>query len=280
LETVTEIAALRRRIGAWRSAAERVAFVPTMGNLHRGHLELVRRARDLADRVVVSIFVNPMQFGPGEDFESYPRTPEEDGYALQALGVELLFTPSVETLYPGGTQQTTRVEVPGVSEGLCGASRPGHFTGVATVVARLFNLVQPDVAVFGKKDYQQLAVVRKMVDDLCFPVEIEGVETVRENDGLAMSSRNRYLTPEQRRVAPGLYRVLQDTADAVRSGECDPRVLEEQALGALEKAGFRPDYVSIRQISDLGPARPQEPGWVILAAAWLGRARLIDNLEI
>lgn len=280
METCADASDLRRRVAQWRRADERVAFVPTMGNLHRGHLELVRRAQDLADRVVVSIFVNPTQFGPGEDFARYPRTLEEDRHALAALNADLLFAPTVETMYPGGAGETTRVDVPRVSEGLCGAFRPGHFTGVATVVARLFNLVQADVAVFGKKDYQQLAVIRRMVRDLCFPLAIEGVDTVREADGLAMSSRNQYLTPDERQIAPRLYQVLQDVADAARSGECAPAVLEEQGFNALEKAGFRPDYLAIRQASDLEPVRVSEPGWVVLAAAWLGKARLIDNLEI
>ncbi len=277
---LADVHGLRGRIVQWRRADERIAFVPTMGNLHPGHLQLVRRARDLADRVVVSIFVNPTQFGPDEDFDRYPRTLDEDRFALQALDPDLLFTPAVETVYPEGTAQMTRVEVPKMSEELCGAFRPGHFTGVATVVARLFNLVQPDLAVFGKKDYQQLAVIRKLVRDLCFPIEIEGVETVREADGLALSSRNRYLTPEERGVAPMLRRTLQDIAEAARSGECTPAALEEQGMTALAKAGFRPEYVSIRHASDLSPARPSEPGWIVLAAAWLGEARLIDNLEI
>jgi len=280
LETLTDVDALRAQIARWRQAGERIAFVPTMGNLHAGHLELVRRARQLARRVVVSVFVNPTQFGPGEDFERYPRTLDEDRAALRSLEVDLLFTPGVETMYPEGTERITRIEVPGVTEGLCGAFRPGHFSGVATVVARLFNLVQPDVAVFGRKDYQQLVMIRKMTRDLCFPIAIEGVATVREADGLAMSSRNRYLSPEERRVAPVLQRTLQDIAEMARAGECNPAALEEQGMTALANAGFRPDYVSIRQASDLSPARACEPGWIVLAAAWLGRARLIDNLEI
>ena len=270
---------LRQRVSGWKRAGERVGFVPTMGNLHQGHLALVRRARELADRVVVSIFVNPTQFGPGEDYDTYPRTLDADREALAGEGVDLLFAPAVEALYPGGTAATTRVTVPGVGEGLCADSRPQFFIGVATVVARLFNLVQPDLAVFGEKDYQQLAVVRQMVRDLCMPVVIEGAPTVREADGLAMSSRNQYLDENERRVAPRLYRTLCETADALRAGDTDYAALEARAAAALAAAGFRPDYVSIRHADSLQAPAPGAP-LVVLAAAWLGRARLIDNVRV
>ncbi len=274
---VTTPEALRRALAG---GTGRVAFVPTMGNLHEGHLALVRRARALGDRVVVSIFVNPLQFDRAEDLAAYPRTPEEDAALLEAEGVDLLFLPGVEALYPEGMARHTRVEVPGVSEELCGAARPGHFTGVATIVCKLFNLVQPDVAVFGKKDYQQLLVIRKMVSDLAMPVAIEGVETVREADGLAMSSRNGYLTREERRRAPALYRTLRETAEALAAGAGDYASLEAEGRRKLEAAGMRPDYFEIRRAADLETPGPGERALVVLAAAFLGRARLIDNLEV
>ncbi len=281
METVTNTEALRSRVAAWRRDGLRVGFVPTMGNLHQGHLALVRRAREAADRVVVSIFVNPFQFGPNEDYDSYPRTPERDADLLQEEGADLLFLPAVETMYPRGTRQVTRVEVPGISDELCGASRPGFFVGVATVVAKLFNLVQPDLAVFGEKDYQQLVVIRRMVADLCFPIEILGVPTVREADGLAMSSRNAYLTPEERAVAPELQRSLRQAADRLLAGERDFAAIEAAAARRLDQAGFRTDYVSIRRAEDLAPPAPADRDFVILAAAWLGpRARLIDNIRV
>ncbi len=258
----------------------RLAFVPTMGNLHEGHLALVRRARELADRVAVSIFVNPLQFDRREDLEAYPRTLEVDAALLEREGVALLFAPDADLIYPEGMERHTRVEVPVVTEGLCGAARPGHFTGVATIVCKLFNLVQPDIAVFGKKDYQQLLVIRKMVSDLAMPVEIVGVETVREADGLAMSSRNGYLTAEERQRAPALYRTLQETVAALRAGRRDYRVLEEAGASRLEEAGMRPDYFEIRRAADLGRPSGDEQALVILAAAFLGKARLIDNLEV
>jgi pantoate--beta-alanine ligase len=280
MRVVSSVAPLRARIAAWRNTGERIAFVPTMGNLHQGHLRLVKDAFDRAQRVVVSVFVNPMQFGAGEDFESYPRTPEEDRQWLTQEGVDLLFTPPVEVMYPRGTVQTAQVVVPGVSEGLCGDVRPGHFTGVATVVARLFNLVQPDVAVFGEKDFQQLAVIRRMVDDLCWPIRVAGVATVREADGLALSSRNRYLTADERRRAPLLYRTLCEVAAQVRSGRAPLPELEARALQALQREGFQPDYVAVRDASTLQIPETPETERVVLGAARLGRARLIDNVRV
>jgi pantoate--beta-alanine ligase len=257
---------------------QRLAFVPTMGNLHAGHLALVRRARELADQVIVSIFVNPLQFGEGEDLASYPRTQARDAELLAAEGVDWLFVPSVAVMYPRPPATQTRVWVPGVSELLCGASRPGHFEGVATVVCKLFNMVRPDVAVFGQKDYQQLLVIRRMVEDLAMPVEIIGAPTIREVDGLAMSSRNGYLSTAERAVAPALYRVLQDTAARLRQGEA-PAELEQAGASAIDAAGMRCDYLAIRRRADLEVPAAADRELVILAAAQLGRARLIDNLE-
>jgi pantoate--beta-alanine ligase len=277
--TLNTLEELRATIASWRQVGERIAFVPTMGNLHAGHLALMSVARARAERVVVSIFVNPMQFGEGEDFDAYPRTLEQDQGKLQQLGVDLLFAPAVSTLYPAGsTDQQTRVEVPGLSDVLCGASRPGHFVGVATVVCKLFNMVQPDLAVFGQKDFQQLMVIRRMVSDLAMPIDIVGEATVREADGLAMSSRNGYLSPEQRALAPQLYQTLQETAGAIKSGNRDYTGLEASAEAALREAGFRPDYYAIRRADDLMLPGDSGQNLVILAAAYLGTTRLIDNL--
>ena len=279
--TLNTVEELRATVAGWRQAGERIAFVPTMGNLHQGHLTLMSAARARADRVVSSIFVNPMQFGEGEDFDAYPRTLEQDQGKLQQLGVDLLFAPAVTTIYPAGsTDQQTRVEVPGLSEVLCGASRPGHFVGVATVVCKLFNMVQPDLAVFGQKDFQQLMVIRRMVSELAMPIEIVGEATVREADGLAMSSRNGYLTPEQRALAPALNRTLQQTAAAIKSGDRDYTGLEATAQTALREAGFRPDYYAVRRAEDLMMPGKSESHLVILAAAYLGTTRLIDNLTV
>ncbi len=278
--TQTQLDTLRATIGQWRKEGERIAFVPTMGNLHAGHLDLMQEAARQADRVVVSIFVNPLQFGEGEDFDAYPRTLEEDTRKLMELGVDLLFAPTVDTLYPSGQEVQTRVEVPALSDILCGASRPGHFVGVATVVCKLFNMVQPDLAVFGEKDYQQLMVIRRMVADLDMPVQIVGRSTVREPDGLAMSSRNGYLTADQRGAAPLLYRTLQSTAEALRRGDRDYTGLETAARKVLQEVGFRPDYYVIRRAGDLAPPGQSEDNLVVLAAAYLGTTRLIDNLIV
>lgn len=280
MQTVNTIAQLREQIAAWRQAGERIALVPTMGNLHVGHLELVQQARQQADRVVVSIFVNPLQFGAGEDFDSYPRTLEADAAQLEQANADLLFAPPVDEVYPRPQTEQATVTVPGLSDILCGASRPGHFSGVATVVCKLFNMVQPDLALFGEKDFQQLLVIRRMTEDLCLPVEIQGVPTVREQDGLARSSRNGYLTSEERIRAPALYRVLCETAEAMRLGDSDYARLEAAAIEQLATAGFGPDYFSIRRASDLGLPEAGEKDLVILAAAQLGKARLIDNLRV
>lgn len=277
--TVHDLPTLRSHIETWRRGGN-VAFVPTMGNLHAGHLSLVEEARKLADRVVVSIFVNPLQFGAGEDFDSYPRTLARDSGMLEDKGTDLLFAPPVEVMYGRPQSEQTRVEVPGISSLLCGASRPGHFVGVATVVCKLFNMVQADVAVFGKKDFQQLMVIRRMAEDLAMPTRVVGAETLRDPDGLAMSSRNGYLTPEERAIAPVLYRVLSGLAEKLRQGSGDYAGLQAQAAQELEANGLATDYISIRRAADLEEPGRAETDLVVLAAAYLGKARLIDNIEV
>ena len=266
-------------MAAWRRNGERIAFVPTMGNLHAGHGSLVGRASQLADRVIVSIFVNPLQFGPNEDFAAYPRTPQEDRRVLESLDVDLLFAPEVADIYPRGQESTARVHVPVIEDILCGAFRPGHFMGVATVVTKLLNIVQPDVAVFGEKDYQQLLIIRRATLDLCMPVEIVGVPTTREPDGLAMSSRNRYLSAEERAVAPAIYAELERARVALESGSNDFAGIARQGAEALRRAGFRPDYFEIRDAATLEEAGEQSGELVVLTAARIGRARLIDNVR-
>lgn len=278
MNTLHELGDLRAQVDTWRRGGT-VAFVPTMGNLHAGHLALVKAARPLADRVVVSIFVNPMQFGAGEDFDKYPRTLGHDASMLEAEGTDLLFAPSVETMYPKPQEQQTRVEVPGLSSLLCGASRPGHFVGVATVVCKLFNMVLPDFALFGKKDFQQLMVIRRMAEDLAMPVRIVGIDTLREADGLAMSSRNGYLTDAERTTAPTLYRVLSGIRQRLLDGSDDFAGLQAAAARELDENGFRTDYVAIRRAADLSEPQPGEPGLIVLGAAYLGKARLIDNID-
>lgn len=275
MRILKSLAELRR----WRQQQSEVALVPTMGNLHDGHLQLVKTALERCDNVVVSIFVNPMQFGANEDLDSYPRTLEADCQALDALGVSAVFTPQVKDVYPRGLDRQTRIEVPGISDILCGASRPGHFTGVATIVCKLFNMVQPQLAVFGEKDYQQLQVIRLMVQDLSLPVEIQGTATQRETSGLAMSSRNGYLSTEQKQQAAALYKTLEETK-AKLSVNTDFGELEAAAKEKLTQAGFVPDYFSIRNAADLQEATPKDPEWVILAAAFMGKTRLIDNLRV
>lgn len=276
LRTVNTVLALRAAVAAARAGGARIGFVPTMGNLHAGHLKLVETARQHADFVVASVFVNPLQFGPNEDFDRYPRTLAADTEALNTAACDLLFAPPVEVMIAPGAV-TTRVQVPEVTETLEGAHRPGHFDGVSTIVSILLHQVQPDVACFGQKDYQQLAVVRRMVADLHLPVEIIGVPTERAADGLALSSRNQYLSEDARRVAPMLYGTLTEVGDALRAGEGAPASLEADAMERLRSAGFEPEYVAIRA-PDLG--LPAEGPWIVLAAARLGGTRLIDNLMI
>ena len=281
IEVIDRLEALRERVATWKRDGLRVGFVPTMGNLHAGHHSLVHLAREHVDRVIASVFVNPTQFGPNEDFERYPRTPQADVDGLAAAGCAVAWMPTVETMYPHGVEASVRVVVPGVTEVLEGAHRPGHFDGVATVVARLFNQVQPDVAVFGRKDYQQLAVIRYMVRDLAFPLEVVAGATQREDDGLAMSSRNQYLSPAERATAPILQQALQAMRAALDGGATRIQV-EAEARTRLDQAGFDVDYVVVRRpdlgMPEPGPAGSGEP-LVALVAARLGRTRLIDNIE-
>jgi pantoate--beta-alanine ligase len=277
--TATTIAEVRRHVAEWHAAGERVVFVPTMGNLHAGHVSLIEAARKHGKRFVSSIFVNPMQFGPNEDFAHYPRTPTQDAKMLAEAGCDLMFSPEVGEIYPNGAANATRIEVPGLSSILCGEFRPGHFEGVATVVAKLFHIVDPDVAIFGEKDFQQLTVIRRMVADLCLRVEIVGAPTVREKDGLAMSSRNQYLGAEERMLAPTIYRQLQQAVTALKSGVRDFPRIEGTGRAALDSAGFRTDYFSVRDANSLAPAQPDTRNFVVLTAARLGKARLIDNLQ-
>ncbi len=278
MNTVKTVRELRAAIARARAEGKRIGFVPTMGNLHSGHVALVEKASQRADFVVASIFVNPLQFGPNEDLAKYPRTLAADQEKLVSAGCHLLFAPTPEEMYPQGMDDQTRISVPVVSEGLCGGSRPGHFEGVATVVAKLFNMVQPDLAIFGEKDFQQLAVIRKLVRDLNLPVQIFGEPTVRADDGLALSSRNGYLSAEQRQVAPQLFATLKDMADSICGGRDDFSRLTLDGLKHLEKAGFRPDYLEIREAGSLRPAQAGDKELVILVAAYLGTTRLIDNL--
>lgn len=280
MDTIVRTADLRRLIRSWRAAGERIAFVPTMGNLHAGHGSLVSAARERADRVVVSVFVNPLQFGPNEDFAAYPRTPDEDRKLLESLEVDLLFMPTVDEIYPRGQESTARVHVPELEDILCGAFRPGHFMGVATVVTKLLNLVQPDVALFGEKDFQQLMIIRRAAEDLCMPVEILGLPTTREPDGLAMSSRNRYLTSEQRALAPRIFAALERAREAVEGGRTDFETIENEGMSALQTAGFRPDYFAIRDADTLALPTRDSKNLVVLTAARIGRARLIDNVRV
>jgi pantoate--beta-alanine ligase len=279
LRIVQRIAEVREAVAGWRAGGARIAFVPTMGNLHAGHFSLVEQARAAGARVVASVFVNPTQFGPSEDFARYPRTLEDDAAGLAARGCDLLFAPTVDEMYPHGLRGLVQVRVPGLEDTLCGAFRPGHFSGVATVVARLLGIVQPDRAVFGAKDWQQLQVVRRMVEDLAMPVAIEAGPTVREADGLAMSSRNQYLEPAERARAARLYATLQSVREQVLAGAM-PESVERQALDGLQAAGFRPDYVAVRMADDLCAPVASDGPRIVLAAAWLGRTRLIDNLLI
>jgi pantoate--beta-alanine ligase len=276
--SVTTAAELRERVAAWRREGARVGFVATMGNLHAGHYSLVSIAREKADRVVASVFVNPTQFGPREDFASYPRTLDADRDGLQAHGCDLLFAPGVDDVYPFGTDASVRVDVPLVSATLEGALRPGHFTGVATVVTKLLNLVQPHLAVFGQKDYQQLLVIRRLVRDLALPVEIVAAPTMRESNGLAMSSRNQYLTLDERQRAGAIHQTLTRMCEAARAGKVFATI-ESDARRALESEGMAVDYAVLRQAVDLNEPLPQQRhGLIALVAAKLGRARLIDNL--
>ena len=280
MQVVTSKDELRELMLDWHDHDDHVALVPTMGNLHAGHMRLVELAREHAERVVVSVYVNPTQFGEGEDFEDYPRTLERDTRRLKKHGADVLFIPDDETVYPFGHDCATVVSVPGLTENFCGASRPGHFDGVTTVVARLFALVQPDVAVFGQKDYQQQLVIRYMAEDMSLPTRIITAETVRDEDGLALSSRNQYLTDEERAKAAELHAVLDEIGAALQSGKRDFEELEDAGIARLEKAGFEIDYVAIRRASNLAVPDRDCDELVALAAAQLGKARLIDNVVV
>lgn len=280
MNTVKTVRELRAAVARARNEGKRIGLVPTMGNLHSGHSALVVKAAQRTDFVVASIFVNPLQFGPNEDLATYPRTLPADQEKLLQAGCHLLFAPTVDEMYPHGMDDQTRVSVPHLSEGLCGASRPGHFEGVATVVSKLFNIVQPDLAIFGQKDYQQLAVIRALVRDLNMPIQIIGEPTVRAADGLALSSRNSYLSDEQRAAAPALYRAITQIAEAIHNGERDFSRLLADGLEQIKAAGFRPDYLEVRDATTLRPATAEDHDLVILAAAYQGSTRLIDNLHL
>lgn len=286
MKTINTVTELRTTVARWKTAGERVALVPTMGNLHAGHLQLVEQARKHAGRVVVSIFVNPMQFtnvgGDGKDFERYPRTLGDDCHKLSTenYGPDVVFAPAIQEVYPSGFEQESRISVPEISDILEGEFRPGHFVGVATVVAKLFNMAQPDVALFGEKDFQQLAVIRRFVTDLCFPVEVVGVPTVREKNGLAMSSRNQYLTRAECVQAALLYQVLKQAKQQIIAGEKPFSAIQQQAVAQLSEAGFRPEYFELRRKQDLQVTVAEDVERILLVSAWLGEARLIDNVQI
>ncbi|MFC3094870.1 pantoate--beta-alanine ligase [Alteromonas sediminis] len=280
MQTIENIMTLREHRRKWQINGQSIAFVPTMGNLHEGHLDLVRAAKANADVVVASIFVNPLQFGPDEDLDAYPRTIEADKQKLDNLGVDVLFLPSVSDIYPRGLEQQTFVEVPGISYMICGASRPGHFRGVATIVCKLFNMVQPNKAYFGEKDFQQLQVIRAMVQDLSMNVEIFGVPTKRESNGLAMSSRNGYLSESQQEQASLLYSTLQSLASEIQGGRRDFGRLIGEHKKQLMEAGFKTDYLEIRDAENLLHPSHEDTKLVILAAAFMGKTRLIDNLQV
>jgi pantoate--beta-alanine ligase len=278
MQTINTIADLRAALASERKQGQRISFVPTMGNLHAGHMALVEHASQVSDCIVASVFVNPMQFSQNEDIDAYPKTLEADQRLLEERGVKYLFAPTAREMYPQGV--STQVQIPVLSNLYCGASRPGHFVGVATICAKLFNIVQPNTAVFGEKDFQQLTIIRQMVRDLCIPVEIIGVQTGRADDGLALSSRNGYLSNEERQIAPALHRSLQDAADKIKSGERNFAKVEAAANQQLAKAGFKPDYFNVVNRETLDTASLNDKEIIILAAAQLGKARLIDNLFV
>ena len=271
---------LAEQLADWRSHGDHVALVPTMGNLHRGHVALVELADKHAERVIVSIFVNPTQFGEGEDYEEYPRTLQRDMRRLKQAGADMIFAPDVETMYPFGLDMATIVSVPGLTENFCGASRPGHFDGVTSIVARLFAMVMPDVAVFGQKDYQQQLVIRHMTADLSLPIKIITAETVRDDDGVALSSRNSYLSDQERASAPVLFESLRRAGDELQNGRRDFEELEREARSRLAEAGFEVDYFAVRRAQNLEPPDRGHDMLVLLVAARLGKARLIDNIVI
>tara|TARA_B110000503_G_C7139444_1_gene410257 strand:+ start:1450 stop:2298 length:849 start_codon:yes stop_codon:yes gene_type:complete len=280
MQLISDILDLREIRRTWQSSAKVIAFVPTMGNLHQGHLNLVREAKKQADIVVVSIFVNPMQFGPDEDLDAYPRTLQSDSRLLEELGVDVLFMPKATDIYARGLEQQTFVEVPGLSYMICGASRPGHFRGVATIVCKLFNMVQPNLAFFGEKDFQQLQVIKAMVTDLSMNLKVFGMATTRDDDGLAMSSRNQYLKDKERKLAPSLYEKMQQLASEIQLGRRDFSKITQEYKLQLAELGFNPDYLEIRNVENLLQPGHEDQHLVLLAAVFLGKTRLIDNLQI
>jgi pantoate--beta-alanine ligase len=280
MQVVSTAEALREQLADWRDAGDHIALVPTMGNLHEGHLSLVRIAREHAERVVVSIFINPTQFADDEDYEDYPRSLERDKRRLMLAKADLIFAPDVDTMYPFGIDNATSVTVPVLTGELCGTFRPGHFDGVTTVVSRLFSLVQPDVAVFGQKDFQQQLVIRRMIEDLRLPIRMICGPIEREQDGLAMSSRNQYLSDEEREIAPKLYATIAEVAHDLETGQREYEALEARATKQLEDYGFKPEYVSIRRAENLDVPDRDCDQLVVLAAAHLGKTRLIDNVVV
>ena len=274
----SKILLLRKQVKQWKQQGQTIAFVPTMGNLHAGHVELVVEARKRADKVVVSIFVNPIQFDKKADLVAYPHTLDDDKEKLKLAGCDLVFTPSVDAIFPDG-EATTRVEVPILGEILEGKSRVGHFSGVSTIVNKLFNMVMPDISIFGQKDFQQLMLVKTMVADLNMPIDIRGIATVRESDGLAMSSRNGYLTEEERSFAALFQEQLQLTVSEIKKGNRDFTALQSKATNVLNKAGFKADYIEVRRTKDLQIASVDDKDLVLLGAVWLGKARLLDNIH-
>jgi len=280
MKTIYSIAELREAIGEERRAGKKIGFVPTMGNLHTGHIQLIHQSNNHADITVASIFVNPLQFGENEDLDAYPRTLASDQEKLEAANCDYLFAPNINEMYPNGQVIQTLIEVPGISDIHCGASRPGHFRGVATVVCKLFGIVQPDVAIFGEKDFQQLMVIRRMTEDLFLPVEVLGAPIARAQSGLALSSRNGYLTEEELATAPTLNSTISQTIAQISSGRRDYTAMQEEAQEILEQSGFKRDYYSICNRINLQPASPEDTQLVIVAAAYLGKARLIDNMVI
>ena len=280
MNTVHSIDALRNAVQQQRKNGKKIVFVPTMGNLHEGHIALVKHGLTQGDFIITSIFVNPLQFGANEDLDAYPKTLQQDQEKLSEAGNHLVFAPSASEIYPEGMDEQTKVIVPNITDFHCGESRPGHFTGVSTVVTMLFNMVQPDVAIFGEKDFQQLAVIRKMVKDLFMPINIIGLPTIREDDGLAKSSRNGYLSAEERAIAPQFRRILNETAQKIRTGQQDFTALATEAKAQLEKGQFKPDYFNIADSVTLKPANNETQSIIILAAAFLGTTRLIDNIIV
>ncbi len=280
MESILDVSSLRKRSRQWRRDGQSSALVPTMGNLHSGHLSLLERAKELADRTIVSIFVNPIQFGVGEDYQTYPSTMKEDLVKLGQAGADVVFMPDLKELYPGGTEDDTRITVPQISDILCGEFRKGHFSGVATVVAKLLINSLPDFALFGEKDFQQILVIKRMVVDLLLPVEIVAMPTCREGDGLAMSSRNRYLDEKQRKISPVIYRTLAGAARQLERRDMTIKDIESEGVESLSECGMKVEYFSIRRQVDLKPADSNDRNLVILAAVWLGEARLIDNLKV